>query len=69
MSRNETDLREPRAAEGPEMIAAMRQGVVEALVEHKNSDRSVIVWDRDTRQIVVVPPEEISTTDLTAPAE
>jgi hypothetical protein len=59
MSRNESDLREPRAPEGPEMIASMRQGVIEALREHKSEGRSVIAWDRESRQIVELPPSEI----------
>lgn len=55
-----------RAAEGPDMIAAMRQGVVEALREHKREGRSVIAWDRETQQIVEVPPEEILLADVPA---
>jgi hypothetical protein len=63
MGRNESELREPRAAEGPEMIAAMRRGVIEALREHKHEGRSVIAWDRKTQQIVEVPPGEIPIPD------
>lgn len=59
MSRNESDLREPRAPEGPEMIASMRQGVIEALREHKSEGRSIIAWDRESRQIVEIPSSEI----------
>jgi hypothetical protein len=59
MSRNESELREPRAPEGPEMVASMRQGVIEALREHKTEGRSVIAWDRESRQVVEIPPDEI----------
>jgi hypothetical protein len=59
MSRSELDLREPRAAEGPEMLALMQQGVIEALREHKSEGRSVIAWDRETGQVVEIPAAEI----------
>jgi hypothetical protein len=59
MNRNEAELREPRAPEGPEMIASMRQGVIEALREHRREGRSVIAWDRESRQVVEIPPSEI----------
>jgi hypothetical protein len=63
MGRNESDLREPRAAEGPEMIAAMRRGVIEALREHKREGRSIVAWDRESQQIVEIPPSEIVIAD------
>ena len=59
MSRNETKSPEPRTAEGPEMIQLMRQGVVEALLEHNRRGQSVIVWDRESNQVVHVKPEDI----------
>jgi hypothetical protein len=59
MSRNESDVRESRAAEGQEMVALMRRGVVEALREHKSLGRSVIVWDPETRKVVEIPAVEI----------
>jgi hypothetical protein len=52
-------IRQPRSTEGPEMIALMRRGVVEALKEHKRNNRSVIAWDREIQQIVEIPPSEI----------
>ena len=59
MSRNESDVGELRAADGPEMIAAMRLGVIEALRDHKLQGRSVITWDRDSQQIVEIPPDQL----------
>jgi hypothetical protein len=63
MGRNDSDVRERRAAEGPEMLAAMRRGVTEALREHKRRGHSIIVWDRETKQIVEVPAGEIRVPD------
>jgi hypothetical protein len=59
MNRNKSKLREPSAAEGPEMIALMRRGVAEALREHKKKGRSVTAWDRESQQIIEIPPGEI----------
>ena len=59
MDLKDSDLREHRAPEGPEMISAMRRGVVEALREHKHEGRSVVTWDRENQQIVEVLPDEI----------
>jgi hypothetical protein len=59
MKRSESELREPRAPEGPEMITLMRRGVTEALREHKNEGRSIIAWDRGSQQIIEIPASEI----------
>jgi hypothetical protein len=59
MSQSEAKTPEPRTAEGSEMIRLMRQGVAEALREHKRLGQSVAVWDRESRQIVHVRPEDI----------
>jgi hypothetical protein len=64
MSRNETKSPEPRTAEGPEMIRLMRQGVVDALLEHKRQGQSVVVWDREANQAVHVKPEDIVIPEL-----
>ena len=66
MGRHESDVREPRAPEGAEMVVSMRQGVVEALCQHKVEGRSVIAWDSENGQVVEIPPNEIVIPEATA---
>ena len=41
------------------MIAAMRQGVVAALEEHRRLGHPVVAWDRETGRIVHIPSDEL----------
>ncbi len=68
MSEKTVGVRLPDAAEGPDMIAAMRRGVAEALAEHKRQGRSVVTWDQARRRVVVIPADQIPVLE-TAPPE
>lgn len=59
MDGNQSHPNELSVPTGPSMLASMRLGVVEALREHRRQGRSVIAWDRETGQVVEVPPTEI----------
>ncbi len=59
MSRKDSDLQTPRAAEGPELIAAMQSGVIAALQDHKRRGNAVVGWDSEARRVVSIPSAEI----------
>jgi len=65
MIRHDSDVREPRAAEGEEMVSLMRLGVLDALRKHKVEGRSVVVWDQEAGQVVQLRPEVIVIPDET----
>ncbi len=46
-------------ATGAEIRDALEVAVQEALREHKRSGRSVVVWDRETDQTVILGPDQI----------
>lgn len=46
-----------------EIGQAMQHAVADALREHKRAGRSVVMWDREKRKVVEVPPEEIIVPD------
>jgi hypothetical protein len=59
MGPNETGLSEPRAESGPALVASMRQGVLDALRDHKQAGRSIVTWDRESNLAVEIPAGEI----------
>jgi hypothetical protein len=46
-------------ATGREIRNAMEVAVRKALLEHKKSGRSVVVWDRENDRIVELEPEQL----------
>lgn len=50
-------------ATGNEVRDALEVAVQNALREHKRAGRSVVVWDREKDEIVVLKPEEIDVPD------
>ena len=42
---------------------AMHEAIAEALLAHKGAGNSVAVWDWESDQVVIVPPEEIIVDD------
>ena len=59
MNGNQAHREELELPTGPALLASLRLGVVEAFREHRRQGRSVIAWDRETGQVVEVPPTEI----------
>jgi hypothetical protein len=59
MSQRKSEFADPPVAEGEEMIAEMRRGVVSALSDHREHGRSVVVWDRQSDQILEIPAHQI----------
>jgi hypothetical protein len=48
-----------RTASMEEVAEAISYGVRKALAHHKRIGNPVVVWDRETKQIVTIPPEGI----------
>jgi hypothetical protein len=53
------DELDPRTASSRDLERAMRRGGLKALRLHKRAGNPVVVWDRETDRIVLLPPDEI----------
>lgn len=59
MRPDEITTQQPPIPEGPEMLEAMREGVLEALNKHQDEGVSIITWDRQAKRTVEIPADQI----------
>jgi hypothetical protein len=59
MKRKPPDPLDLRTATMDEVAEAISYGVRKALAHHKRIGNFVVVWDRETGQIIEVPPDKI----------